>query len=67
MYSVHLTNFENREIYRGDDLSAAMIKAASIGFESYLMEDDEVIMTWSPIGGWKNFEIKKFKESENMC
>jgi len=67
MYSVYLTNMENREIYRGDELSAAMIKAVGVGFECYIMEGDEVIMTYSPIGGWRNFEIKKFKESENMC
>lgn len=64
MYSAHLTNHDGREIYRGDVLSMVMMAAIGTGFECYVMEGDDVIMTYSPIGGWKNFEIKKLKESE---
>lgn len=55
MYSAHLTNHDGREIYRGDALSMVMMAAIGTGFECYVMECDDVIMTYSPIGGWKNF------------
>lgn len=61
MYSVHLTNQDGREVYRGDHLSMVMMAAIGTGFECYLMENQDVIMTWSPIGGWRNFHIKQMK------
>jgi hypothetical protein len=56
MFVAILTNFGNT-IYSGNDLSAAMAKVESAGFEATLQlfkpNGQCGLLSFSPIGGWK--------------
>ena len=52
MYQTWLVNF-NVCKYEGDDLTIARSAAVKSGFESVIMRDNETILSWSPVGGWR--------------
>jgi hypothetical protein len=51
-YTTYLINFHMCK-YEGDNLSDARSAAVKSGFESVIMRDNEVILSWSPVGGWR--------------
>lgn len=52
MFKVFLINF-GYSIYEGEDLEEAQRIAIDSGFESVIYDEDEIIMTYSPINGLK--------------
>lgn len=52
MYITYLTNFGNA-IYEGDDLQAAKGAAIKAGFECDIYEHYQLILSYSPISGWR--------------
>lgn len=51
-YKTRLINF-GYNLYEGDSLAAARSSAVRAGFESVITQDDQPILSYSPLGGWR--------------
>lgn len=51
-YRTYLVNFGFSK-YQGPHLDVAKAAAVKSGFESVIYADEQPILTWSPIGGWR--------------
>ena len=56
MFRFYLTNFGYYSQMTATTLEQAREIARGMGFETTVEKDGKVVGSWSPIGGWKNFE-----------
>lgn len=54
-YRTHLINF-GHDVYVGDSLARARESAVAAGFEVVIYADDEAILSYSPIQGWRGLQ-----------
>lgn len=53
MYTIYLTN-HGYSVFESDDFNEIETKVKEIGFDCYVMRDDEVIANYSVISGWRH-------------
>jgi hypothetical protein len=51
-YKTYLVNF-GYSLYEGDSLAAARAAAVRSGFESVISVDEQPILSYSPLSGWR--------------
>ena len=56
VYNVVMTNFAITR-YTGNDLDEARSAAVKTGFECYIIQDGEIIQSYSPISGWRKYAV----------
>ncbi len=52
IYRTHLTNF-GYSTYVGPDLDQAKASALKAGFECVIYYDDQLMLSYAPISGWR--------------
>lgn len=55
MFRIWLTNFQYFLDFAADTLDAAIEKAKTTSFECSIYEGDNLVASWSPIGGLRRY------------